>query len=110
MTKRKKAEDLALELEEQPEENPESGPDESLESPQDEPEDEAPPAPEKAPEPEPKEADKPRVPYRVFKQVAGVKWDQLAGFEHYAIKNNLGPRTIQEWKVEYAQFLGRPVR
>jgi hypothetical protein len=109
MIKRKKAED-DLALEEQPLENPESGPGESLEAAPEPAEEASTYKPEPTPEPAEETENKPKVPYRVFKQVAGVKWDQLAGFEHYATKNKLGPWTIPEWKAAYAQFLGRPVR
>lgn len=53
---------------------------------------------------------KPKVALRVFIQIHGAKADQLAGFHSYAKRNNLGPMTVEEWRVTYSDFMGKPVR
>lgn len=50
------------------------------------------------------------VAFRVFEQVAGMKWDQLAGFKSHVKRTNLGPMSIEEWHLAYAKFMGKPVK
>lgn len=47
------------------------------------------------------------VPLRVYATLANSRWDQLAGFVHWA--RNLAPRTMQEWKQAQEEFNQRPV-
>jgi hypothetical protein len=56
------------------------------------------------------EADPNAVHLRVFAQVGGLKWDQLAGFKHHAKRNKLGPMTVQKWREAFAEFMGKPVK
>lgn len=49
------------------------------------------------------------VTLRVFLSVAGAKQDQLAGFKHFATKQDLGPMTVKEWRQKYQDFMNRPV-
>jgi len=46
----------------------------------------------------------------VFLQIAGKKWDQMAGFKLYATKNKLGPMSIKEWQNELKNFMDTPTR
>lgn len=51
------------------------------------------------------------VPLRVFARVSGVKWDQMAGFLAHAKSRKLGPSLpIVEWRLEYQNFLRKPVK
>ncbi len=61
-------------------------------------------APPKEPEPQ-----KAIVPLVVFLKVAGPKWDQLAGFKHYAKKNSLGPMSVEEWRAALKHFMNKPM-
>jgi len=54
------------------------------------------------------EPGKPVVPLKVFLQIFGKKWDQLAGFKHYATINHLGPLTVPEWRKAFTDFMNRP--
>jgi len=49
------------------------------------------------------------VSLRVFLTACGIKLDQMAGYQNYAIRHKLGPMTIKEWRVSYAEFLNRPM-
>ena len=65
-------------------------------------------------EPKPKQMpvsvheDKPLVKLAVFLKVAGPRWDQMAGFKQYAKRNQLGPMSIPEWRVELQKFMSKP--
>lgn len=59
------------------------------------------------PEPMP-ELPKPVIPLKVFLQVFGKKWDQVAGFVHYAKANKLEPLTVVEWREAFEAFMNRP--
>jgi hypothetical protein len=50
----------------------------------------------------------PVVSLKVFVQTSGKKWDQLAGFKHYAKICGLGPLTILEWRKAFNDFMNRP--
>lgn len=65
--------------------------------------------PETKPEAKPATPPAQSVGLRVFATVSGLKLDQLAGFVYYAQKNNLGPMSMSDWKVEHDKFLSRPV-
>jgi hypothetical protein len=56
----------------------------------------------------PTEPAKPVVSLQVFLQIAGKKWDQLAGFKQHATKNNLGPLTVPDWRKAFNDFMNRP--
>lgn len=49
-----------------------------------------------------------QVQLRVFVRAFGVKWDQVAGFMHYAQSNKLGPMSMADWRAEYERFLSSP--
>jgi len=68
------------------------------------------PEPEPEPDPvvEPAES-KPKVKLRVFLATAGKKWDQMAGFKSFAIRNKLGPLSIPEWRKAFTDFMNRAV-
>lgn len=51
---------------------------------------------------------KPVVPLKVFLNIFGKKWDQMAGFKHYAKKQCLGPLTVKEWREAFQSFMDRP--
>jgi len=53
---------------------------------------------------------KPKVRLEVFLRIAGPRWDQLAGFKHYAKRNNLGPLTVQEWRDALQAYKTRPTQ
>jgi len=65
-----------------------------------------PPTPEKSDS----ERSLPRIPLRVFEKIAGARPDQLAGFLHYAKKNNLGPLTVPEWREAREIFRTKPTK
>jgi len=46
---------------------------------------------------------------RVFAAMAGVRWDQVAGFVSYAKRNKLGPLTMEDWQAEFQKYNNRPV-
>ena len=52
----------------------------------------------------------PVVTLKIFSTVCGIKWDQLAGFKNYALREKLGPLSITDWKKELAAFRNRPTR
>lgn len=54
------------------------------------------------------EPKKPVVSLKVFLNIFGKKWDQMAGFKHYAMKNGLEPLTVEEWREAFQNFLDRP--
>ena len=56
------------------------------------------------------EDDKPKVDLRVFSQVSGKKWDQMAGFQSWAKRMKLGPRSIPEWRETFKKFMNTPVK
>jgi len=85
------------------------------------------PIPETKPEPEPKpekwdgrslpvppypaqKPPKPRVELRIYLATSGHKADQIAGFRHWASKQDLVRRTIQEWRVLHQNFNARPTK
>lgn len=47
---------------------------------------------------------------KVFARIAGPKWDQMAGFIHYARLEKMGPRTVPEWRAAHQAFLNTPMR
>lgn len=49
------------------------------------------------------------VALQVFRQVGGLKPDQLAGFAWYAKREGLKPQTVASWRREYERFLSRAV-
>jgi len=61
-------------------------------------------------EEKPMEPPKPVVPLKVFLQVFGMKWDQMAGFKYYATKQKLEPLTIEEWRKAFADFMNKPTQ
>ncbi len=65
---------------------------------------------EEAAEEETKEESRelPIVDLRVFKAVSGIKPDQIVGFESFAKREKLKPRTIPEWHDALAVFLSTP--
>jgi len=64
--------------------------------------------------PEPKKEQKirvlPTVNLKVFSQISGVKWDQLAAFRHYAKSERIQRLTIPEWQGLYDTYKTRPVK
>jgi hypothetical protein len=69
------------------------------------------PIPEKKPESEPSpQVGLSRIPLRVFEKIAGTKWDQLAGFKHYAKANGLGPMTVPEWREALQAYKRKPTK
>ena len=52
----------------------------------------------------------PKVPFKVWSKVSGVKKDQLAGFEFFARKMKYTNLTVPEWKKVYEAFLTKPVK
>lgn len=76
------------------------------------------PAPKRRPVPEKKPVAetpenvpvKPAVRLQVFLQVAGPKWDQMAGFASYARKEKMGPMSISEWRLAFQKFMNKPTR
>jgi hypothetical protein len=56
------------------------------------------------------EEKKPLISLTVFCQIAGPRWDQLAGFKQYAKANNLGPFTVLEWRKELEKFRNKPIK
>jgi hypothetical protein len=109
MTKKRKA-TPAVDVDEAPaEDRVEHVPEESSE-----PEQEQPPAEAEEETPEekpiaPPSPPKPAVALRVFLQVAGSKWDQLAGFKAYAKAQRLEARSIPEWHAAVTEYKNRPV-
>lgn len=73
--------------------------------------------PEQVTEPDPVE-DKPKekpkplrpsgVSFQVFAMVGGIKIDQLAGFENFVKRKDMGPMSVKAWHVEYEKFLHLP--
>lgn len=51
---------------------------------------------------------KPEIPLKIFLQINGQKWDQTAGFKHYAKKNKLEPLTVDDWRKAYQAFMEKP--
>lgn len=67
------------------------------------------------PKPEPTPTKKPKrdpnsVSLRIFLTAGGRKLDQMAGFQNYAKRIELGPRTMKAWNGEYEKFQKRPVK
>lgn len=52
----------------------------------------------------------PKVIFKVFSQISGVKWDQLAGLEHYARKQGIIRLTIPEWQALHLKYKVKPVK
>lgn len=50
------------------------------------------------------------MPLRVYATIAGPKWDQMAGFVSFALRNKLGPCTMQQWREHFERFKNRTVR
>lgn len=66
-----------------------------------------------SPQPAPKESGTPALPVirlDVFLAMCGSKWDQMAGFKRYAIREKLAPRTVPGWRTAHAAFMNRPTR
>lgn len=51
----------------------------------------------------------PAIRLEVYLRLCGRKWDQVAGFRHWALARKLEPRTVPEWKNTHAEFDARPV-
>lgn len=58
---------------------------------------------------EPKGDGRPKVSLKVFIASGGIRWDQMAGFKSYALRQKMGPLSIPEWREAYNQFSKRPV-
>ena len=58
----------------------------------------------------PTEPAKPVVSLKVFLQISGQKWDQMAGFKHYAKLRCLEPLTVPEWRKAFTDFMNRPTK
>lgn len=67
------------------------------------------PRPQPRPQPKPVEPVIPKIALRVFLKIAGAKWDQLAGFNHYAKRQGLGPMTVPEWREAFQTFKTKPM-
>ena len=70
---------------------------------------------EKKPDTKPKKKNEvdmvyPSVPLKVFCSLSGLKPDQIAGFQRYAITNKLGPMTITQWRETLVGFQNKPTR
>ncbi len=67
--------------------------------------------PEPKPEPKltPKAPNPNAVALRVYLTAGGMKLDQMAGFQNYAIRKNLTPRTMKEWRAAYEAFMNMPI-
>lgn len=70
---------------------------------------------EKKPDAKPKKKNEvdmvyPSVPLKVFCSLSGLKPDQIAGFQRYAITNKLGPMTITQWRETLVGFQNKPTR
>lgn len=66
---------------------------------------------EEKPPPAPPDPNAPSpIPLKVFVRLAGPKWDQMAGFLHYAKHEKLGPRTVPEWRAAHQEFMQKPVK
>lgn len=52
---------------------------------------------------------RPKVALRVFLASGGIRWDQMAGFKSYAMRNKMGPLSIPEWRAAFNEFMKRPV-
>lgn len=59
---------------------------------------------------QPQEEEKPLVSLQVFLNVCGLKWDQTAGFKHYATKQKMRKMTIPNWREEFHKFMGKPIK
>jgi hypothetical protein len=57
----------------------------------------------------PKDDGRPKVSLRVFIASGGMRWDQMAGFKSYAMRNKMGPLSIPEWREAFNAFQKRPV-
>lgn len=62
-----------------------------------------------APMEAPKGDGRPKVSLKVFIASGGIRWDQMAGFKSYALRQKMGPLSIPEWREAYNQFSKRPV-
>jgi len=49
------------------------------------------------------------VSLRVFATLAGIRWDQLAGFVSHATRTQMGPMTVAAWHAAYQTFQGKPI-
>lgn len=66
--------------------------------------------PKELPEPEiVKDDGRPKVALRIFIASGGIRWDQMAGFKSYALRNKMGPLSIPEWREAFNAFTKRPV-
>lgn len=52
----------------------------------------------------------PTVNVKVFSQISGIKWDQLAAFQHYVKAERIHRLTIPEWHDLYKTFKVKPVK
>jgi len=64
--------------------------------------------PEETPVEVPKGDGRPKVSLKVFIASGGIRWDQMAGFKSYALRQKMGPLSIPEWREAYNQFSKRP--
>lgn len=60
--------------------------------------------------PIPEERELPKIPFKVFSQIAGIKWDQLAGFFSYMKRKGVEKATVVEWKALYEEYKVKPVK
>lgn len=67
-----------------------------------------PPVPEAAPK-VPARPDPNAVSLRIFLTASGKKLDQMAGFQNFALKHELAPRSMKAWHDAYKEFLDRPI-
>lgn len=51
-----------------------------------------------------------RIPLKVFLQLTGLKFDQLAGFRYYAEKNYPQPRSRNKWQELLNSFMAKTVK
>lgn len=69
-----------------------------------------PPKKKKPPKPEfNKDDGRPKVALRIFIASGGIRWDQMAGFKSYALRNKMGPLSIPEWREAFNEFMKREV-
>ena len=65
---------------------------------------------EKTPTPTHSTRDLPKVTLKVYTTAGTHKWDQLAGFEHYAKAQGLKFLTMPEWEQALSDFMTKPVK
>lgn len=50
----------------------------------------------------------PEIDIATFCAIAGIKWDQLAGFRSYAQRVGLIARSVPAWREAFQNFMARP--